>query len=73
MLYIYIYFDKLQYINQKETDKARASSIQTEAKAAGRLPGNKQKELKQARAYFAVAWAAAFPLLLIQKKKTRRK
>ena len=35
--------------------------------------GNKQKELKQARAYFAVAWAAAFPLLLIQKKKQEEK
>ena len=67
------FFDKLQYINQKETDKAKASSSQTEAKVVGRLLENKQRELKQARAYFAVAWATVFPLLLIQKKKQEEK
>ena len=36
---IFFFFDNLQYINQKETDKARASSSQTEAKVAGRLLG----------------------------------
>ena len=35
----FFFFDNLQYINQKETDKARASSSQTEAKVAGRLLG----------------------------------
>ena len=68
----YFFLINLQYINQ-QTDKARASSSQTEAKVARRLPWNKQRELKQARAYFAAAWAAEFPLLLIQKKRQEEK
>ena len=71
--FFFFFFDKLQYINQKETDKAEASSSQTEAKVVGRLLENKQRELKQAKAYFAVAWATEFPLLLIQKKKQEEK
>ena len=40
LLLLFFFFGKLQYINQTGTNKAKASSSQTEAKLAGRLPGS---------------------------------
>lgn len=48
-------FGKLQYINQTETTTKWASSLQTVAKLAGRLPETKQKEPEEAKAYFAAS------------------
>lgn len=45
----------------------------TAAKLAGRLPGTKLREPKQSSAYFAVTWAAAFPLLSFQRKRQEEK
>ena len=66
----FFFLDNRQYIFQRqlETNTAGASSLQAKAIEAGRLLGLEEKEKLESSVYFAASWAAAFPLLLTQKK-----
>ena len=67
---LFFFLDNRQYIFQRqlETNTAGASSLQAKAIEAGRLLGPEEKEKLESSVYFAASWAAAFPLLLTQKK-----
>ena len=71
---LFFFLDNRQYIFQRqlETNTAGASSLQAKAIEAGRLLGPEEKEKLESSVYFAASWAAAFPLLLTQKKKQTR-